>query len=165
MPREAIEAQISISCSDPCATFTVVSFTPGFVGAYGDSPTIELALEHQICIQESEDSINYVSLFARSALACVLHYWDEQMRWNMKALENLEDPGRILTHASLYLWKHWRQYPLAAWENAETILRRAHDAVEEEDRIEFVRILDCLGELQNPRHVAPVNAAVVMQGA
>jgi hypothetical protein len=60
----------------------------------------------------------------------------------MRAQNKFVDPGRVLTHASLYLWKHWRQYPLAAWENAESILRRAHDAVEEEDRIEFVRSLD-----------------------
>ena len=81
----------------------------------------------------------------------------------MKALEDLEDPGRILMHASLYLWKHWRQYPLAAWENAETILRRAHDDVEAEDRIQFVRNLDCLNELQNPRRATPMNAAVLAQ--
>jgi hypothetical protein len=81
----------------------------------------------------------------------------------MRALENLEDPGRILMHASLYLWKHWRQYPLAAWENAESILRRAHDAVEEEDRIEFVRGLECFYELQNAKYAAPVNATVVTQ--
>jgi hypothetical protein len=81
----------------------------------------------------------------------------------MRVLENLEDPGRILMHASLYLWKHWRQYPLTAWENAESILRRAHDAVEAEDRIEFVRSLECFYELQNPQYAAPVNATVVMK--
>jgi hypothetical protein len=52
----------------------------------------------------------------------------------------------MLIHASLYLFKQWRQYPLAAWENAENILRRAYNAVEEEDRIEFVRSLDGLRE-------------------
>jgi hypothetical protein len=72
----------------------------------------------------------------------------------MRAQGNFVDPGRILTHASLYLWKQWRQYPLAAWENAESILRRAHDAVEEEDRIEFVRSLDRLIESENHRYAA-----------
>ena len=60
----------------------------------------------------------------------------------MRAQDNSQDPGRILAHASVYLWTQWRQYPLPAWEDAESILRRAHDAVEEEDRIEFVHTLD-----------------------
>ena len=72
----------------------------------------------------------------------------------MRAQDNNVDPGRILTHASLYLWKQWRQYPLAAWENAERILRRALDAVEEEDRIEFVRSLDRLIESENHQYAA-----------
>jgi hypothetical protein len=60
----------------------------------------------------------------------------------MKAQPISNDPGRILAHASLYLWKYWRQYALAAWEHAESILRQAYDAVEEEDRIQFIRALD-----------------------
>jgi hypothetical protein len=72
----------------------------------------------------------------------------------MRAQDGCVDPERILIHASLYLWKQWRQYPLAAWENAESILRRAHDAVEEEDRIEFVRSLDRLLELENRQYAA-----------
>ena len=60
----------------------------------------------------------------------------------MKAQPNSNDPARILTHASLYLWKYWRQYALAAWEHAESILRQAYNAVEEEDRIQFIRALD-----------------------
>jgi hypothetical protein len=72
----------------------------------------------------------------------------------MRAQDNFVNPGRILTHASLYLWKHWRQYPLAAWENAESILRRAHDAVEEEDRIEFVRSLDRFVETEDQQFAA-----------
>jgi hypothetical protein len=64
----------------------------------------------------------------------------------MRAQDNYKDPGRMLTHASLYLWKQWRQYPMGAWENAEGILHRAYDAVEEADRIEFVRSLDGLVE-------------------
>ena len=72
----------------------------------------------------------------------------------MRLQGNYEDPGRMLTHASLYLWKQWRQYPLAAWENAEDILHRAYDAVEEEDRIEFVRSLDRLVEPENQQYGA-----------
>jgi hypothetical protein len=60
----------------------------------------------------------------------------------MKARLHSNDPARILTHASLYLWKSWRQYTLTSWEDAESILRQAYDAVEAEDRIEFIRALD-----------------------
>jgi hypothetical protein len=60
----------------------------------------------------------------------------------MRAQDELANPAKILTHASLYLWRQWRQYPLAAWENAESILRSALNAVEQEDRIEFIRSLD-----------------------
>jgi hypothetical protein len=72
----------------------------------------------------------------------------------MRAQHKFVDPDRILTHASLYLWKHWRQYPLAAWEEAESILRRALDAVEEEDRIEFVRSLDRFVETEDQQFAA-----------
>ena len=63
-------------------------------------------------------------------------------RCNMKVQSGSNDPARMLAHASLYLWKHWRQYALAAWEDAEGILRQAYGAVEVEDRIEFMRTLD-----------------------
>jgi hypothetical protein len=63
-------------------------------------------------------------------------------RRDMKTRIRSNDPGRKLAHASLYLWRHWRQYALAAWEDAEGILRHAYDAVEAEDRIEFIRALD-----------------------
>jgi hypothetical protein len=55
---------------------------------------------------------------------------------------HLNDPARTLAHASLYLWKSWHLYALTAWEDAESILRHAYDAVQEEDRIEFIRGLD-----------------------
>jgi len=53
----------------------------------------------------------------------------------MKTRLHSNDPARILTHASLYLWKSWRHYPLTSWEDAESILRQAYDAVEAEDRL------------------------------
>jgi hypothetical protein len=73
----------------------------------------------------------------------------------MRAHDDFVDPGRVLTHASLYLWKQWRNYPLAAWENAESIIRRAYDAVEEEDRLNFVRSIDAL-EAASPQCAVPV---------
>jgi len=76
-------------------------------------------------------------------------------RWNMKAQSSSNDPGRILAHASLYLRKYWRQYALTAWEEAEIILRQAYDAVEEEDRIQFIRALDgSSGEQTNIQNTA-----------
>jgi len=73
----------------------------------------------------------------------------------MKAQSSSNDPGRILAHASLYLWKYWRQYALTAWEEAESILRKAYDAVEEEDRIQFIRALDgSSGEKTNIQNAA-----------
>jgi hypothetical protein len=63
-------------------------------------------------------------------------------RRDMKDQSGSHDPGRILAHASLYLWKYWRQYALTAWEDAESILRQAYQTVEHEDRIEFMRALD-----------------------
>ena len=50
-----------------------------------------------------------------------------------------ERSGTDSGHASLYLWKYWCQYGLTAWEEAESILRQAYDAVEDEDRIQFLR--------------------------
>ncbi len=73
----------------------------------------------------------------------------------MKAQSHSNDPGRTLAHASLYLWKSWRQYALASWEDAESILRQAYDAVEEEDRIQFIRALDgSSGEQTNIQNAA-----------
>jgi len=73
----------------------------------------------------------------------------------MKDQSSSNDPGRILAHASLYLWKYWRQYALAAWEHAESILRQAYEAVEEEDRIQFIRALDgSSGEQTNIQNAA-----------
>jgi hypothetical protein len=60
----------------------------------------------------------------------------------MRQQDGCKDPGRILAHASVYLWNAWRQYPLAAWEEAENILRHAYNAVEEEDWVKFVQSLD-----------------------
>jgi hypothetical protein len=75
-------------------------------------------------------------------------------RWNMKAQPSSNDPGRILVHASLYLWKYWRQYSLTAWEEAESILRQAYDAVEAEDRIQFIRAMDDSFTERRPAHGA-----------
>ena len=82
-----------------------------------------------------------------------LNYGDVE-RWNMKAQPHFKDPGRMLAHASLYLWRYWRQYALSAWEDAESILRQAYDAVEEEDRIEFVRSLDRFVETEDQQFAA-----------
>jgi hypothetical protein len=76
-------------------------------------------------------------------------------RCNMKAQIDSNDPGRILAHASLYLWRYWRQYALTAWEEAESILRRAYDAVEEEDRIEFTRALELFAEQSSIANAEP----------
>jgi hypothetical protein len=75
-------------------------------------------------------------------------------RWNMKARPSSNDPGRMLAHASLYLWKYWRQYALTAWEDAESILREAYNAVEEEDRTEFISALDDSFTERRPAHGA-----------
>jgi hypothetical protein len=60
------------------------------------------------------------------------------------------DPGRILLHATFYVWKQARQFPLAAWLEAEEILRRARNEFEDEDRIEFVQRIERhqMGELE-----------------
>jgi hypothetical protein len=60
----------------------------------------------------------------------------------MRAQTDTHDPARILAHASIYAWKYWGQYALPAWEDTESILRQAYDAVEEEDRISFIRTLN-----------------------
>jgi len=59
--------------------------------------------------------------------------------------DGCKNPGRILAQASMYLWNQWRQYPLAAWEDAENILRRAYNAVQEEHWAEFEQSLDGSG--------------------
>jgi hypothetical protein len=48
-----------------------------------------------------------------------------------------DDPGRILLHASLYVWKQARRYSLNAWLEAVEILRRARNDYEDEELIEF----------------------------
>jgi hypothetical protein len=52
------------------------------------------------------------------------------------------DAGRLLLHASFYVWQQARQFPLEAWLDAEEILRRARNEFEDEDRIEFVRRIE-----------------------
>ncbi|HET7873855.1 MAG TPA: hypothetical protein VFL42_15170 [Terriglobales bacterium] len=68
------------------------------------------------------------------------------------AQEHVEciDPGRILLHATFYVWKQARKFPLAAWLDAEEILRRARNDFEDEDRIAFVRRIEQyqMGELK-----------------
>ena len=49
------------------------------------------------------------------------------------------DPGRMLVHASIYVWSQARQYPLNAWLEAEEILRHAHNEFENDDKIGFVQ--------------------------
>lgn len=71
----------------------------------------------------------------------------------MKLSTELCDPSRILTHASLYLCKHWRLYSLDAWEAAKSILRQAHDAVEQEDRIKFIGDLEAALEEQERQNL------------
>jgi hypothetical protein len=68
--------------------------------------------------------------------------FEDSVKQNLKARLHSNNPARILSHASLYLWKSWRHYPLTSWEDAESIFRHAYDAVEAEDRIEFIRALD-----------------------
>jgi hypothetical protein len=53
-----------------------------------------------------------------------------------------DDPGRMLIHATFYVWKKARYYSLPAWLEALEILRRARNDYEDEDRIEFGRILE-----------------------
>ena len=53
-----------------------------------------------------------------------------------------DDPGRILIHATFYVWKKARHYPLPAWLEALEILRRARNDYEDEDCIEFGQRLE-----------------------
>ena len=57
-------------------------------------------------------------------------------------------PRRLLTQASLYLWRQWRLYGLPAWQDAMNILHRARLDVEEEDDALFLETLDVF--LKNP---------------
>lgn len=66
----------------------------------------------------------------------------------MKESLKCYDPRRLLTHASLYLWKQWRLYELSAWQDALSILHRARHDVEEEDDALFLESLDVF--LKNP---------------
>ena len=52
------------------------------------------------------------------------------------------DPGRILLHASLYVWKQARRYPLTAWLDAQEILRQARNECDDQDSIEFVHRIE-----------------------
>ena len=78
----------------------------------------------------------------------------------MSKQDGCADPGGILAHASAYLWKQWRHYPLAAWEDAESILRRAHNAIEKKDWVKFVHSLDGQGDSSDPQFATPNNATV-----
>jgi hypothetical protein len=60
----------------------------------------------------------------------------------MRVSFEYDDPRRILTHASLYLWRQWRLYGLAAWQDAMCILRLARIDVEEEDESFFLENMD-----------------------
>ena len=74
----------------------------------------------------------------------------------MKDSLKCDDPRRILIQASLYLWKQWRLYRLAAWQEAMSILHRARHDVEEEDAALFLETLDVF--LKNPSiDVAPID--------
>jgi hypothetical protein len=58
------------------------------------------------------------------------------------AVKARADPGRILIHATFYVWKKARHYSLTAWLEALEILRRARNDYEYEDHIEFVERLE-----------------------
>jgi hypothetical protein len=60
----------------------------------------------------------------------------------MHSVEPIIDPGRVLLHASVYVWKHAGQYPLQAWMEATEILSRARCEFEDEDRIAFVNRIE-----------------------
>lgn len=66
----------------------------------------------------------------------------------MKESLKCDDPRRLLTHASLYLWRQWRLYGVSAWQDAMSILHRARHDVEEEDDTRFLETLDVY--LKNP---------------
>jgi hypothetical protein len=65
----------------------------------------------------------------------------ERSRKDTDSCESL--PLEILAH-----------YTLTSWEDAESILRQAYDAVEAEDRIEFIRALDDSFTERRPAHRA-----------
>jgi hypothetical protein len=60
----------------------------------------------------------------------------------MHSVEQIIDPGRVLLHASVYVWTHAGQYPLQAWMEATEILSRARYEFEDEDRIAFVNRIE-----------------------
>jgi hypothetical protein len=60
----------------------------------------------------------------------------------MTASDEYNDPRQTLTHASLYLWRQWREYDLEALQDSLNILRRARTDVDEEDEALFVKNLD-----------------------
>ena len=72
----------------------------------------------------------------------------------MRASIQHDDPRRLVTHASLYLWKQWRIYELAAWQDAMSILGRARHEVEAEDDALFLQTLDAFLEDTNIGAVA-----------
>jgi hypothetical protein len=80
-----------------------------------------------------------------NSFRCVPGWHDScniRQRWDMRNPYKYEDPRRVVTHASLYLWRQWRLYQLPAWQDAMSILRRARIDVEEEDQALFMENLD-----------------------
>lgn len=63
------------------------------------------------------------------------------------------DPGRILLHASFYVWKQATHFPLMAWLDAQEILRQARNEYDDQDRIEFVRRIDRQQQLRGAASV------------
>jgi hypothetical protein len=61
---------------------------------------------------------------------------------HMNESNSVIDPGRVLLHALVYLSKYAFLYPAEAWVDAENILHRAHNQFEDEDRIQFVRLVE-----------------------
>ena len=52
------------------------------------------------------------------------------------------DPGRVLLHASFYVWQQAARFPMGAWLEAQEILRLARNECDDQDRIEFVRRIE-----------------------
>ena len=76
---------------------------------------------------------------------CKFSHWEKDMHQRRNIREEIQleyDPGRTLLHASFYLWKQAARFPLAAWVDAQEILRRARNECEDQDRIEFVRRIE-----------------------
>lgn len=66
----------------------------------------------------------------------------KEERLHLMPVKEPDDPGRILIHATFYVWKMARVYSLKAWVEALEILRRARNDYEDEDRIEFGQLLE-----------------------